>query len=245
MKKQILLTPAEGKRLISKALTNDARILDAAREHTLVLSCGTTNAYIAEELFRILHLGPFDKNSYYSGVFMGPDLVPHSTQHDIVIREGKLLRDHDLYSIQPELGPSDLILKGANSLYLPGKEAGVMIGNSAFGKLSAICIAVYGRRVRLILPVGLEKRVDHPIRTLEAFVNDPENSGLRLAYAPGTPYTELDALESTGVRALLLGGGGVGGYEGCVVVGIEGEPEAMERADALLLSVKGESHFGS
>ena len=244
MKKQILLTPSEGKRLIAKALASDSRVLTAAKEHTLVLGCGTTNGYIADELFPALGLGAFDKNKYYSGVFMGPELKSTPTHHDIVIRKGALLPEHDLYTIQPELESCDLILKGANTLYLQGKEAGVMIGNTAFGKLSAICIAVYGRRVQLILPVGLEKRVDRPIRELEAFVNDPENSGLRLAYAPGAPYTELDALKSTGVRAVLLGGGGVGGYEGSVILGLEGAPEAFEKAEALLAAVKGEPRFG-
>ena len=44
------LTPAEGKRLIGKAIAAMDVVQDALREGTIVVATSTTNAYVMEEL---------------------------------------------------------------------------------------------------------------------------------------------------------------------------------------------------
>ena len=244
MKKQIYLTPAAGKRLIAKALANNEKILRIAREHTLVITSGTTDAYVGDEIFKALGLPDFDMTTLYAGVFMGPDGIKKASHRDLVIRKGEYLPEYDIAKIAPELTKEDMILKGGNALYLRDRQVGVSIGNPEFGKLAPICAAVYGKRVQLLMPIGLEKRIECPVTVAERFVNDPENTGLRLAYAPGEPYTELDVFEDMGLHAMLLSAGGVGGYEGGVIIGLEGPEEAMKRADELVSAVKDEPRYG-
>jgi len=48
---EVSLTPAEGKRLIAKAIAHMDLIQAAKEEGILVIATGTTNAYVVEELF--------------------------------------------------------------------------------------------------------------------------------------------------------------------------------------------------
>lgn len=53
--KQFLITPAAGKRLITRALTSSEIIIDALITKTLVIVAGTTNGYVAEEILSSIH----------------------------------------------------------------------------------------------------------------------------------------------------------------------------------------------
>ena len=86
--------------------------------------------------------------------------------------------------------------------------------------------AVIGRRVRLIVPVGLEKRVAGDLDELTALINAPGAHGPRLLSLPGEVVTELEALALlTGASAQLVAGGGVCGAEGSVWLAFSGDPE--------------------
>ena len=104
--------------------------------------------------------------------------------------------------------------------------------------------ASIGRRVGLILPVGLEKRISGDLTTLAAKVNSPGSPGLRLMPVPGQIFTELDALNLlTGASAELIASGGVCGAEGAYWLLISGTPEQEERAEKLLTSIAAEPGF--
>ncbi|NIU84879.1 MAG: hypothetical protein GWN64_15745, partial [Candidatus Thorarchaeota archaeon] len=45
---QFTLTPAEGKRLIGKAVANMAIVQDAIKEGTVIIATSTTSAYVLE-----------------------------------------------------------------------------------------------------------------------------------------------------------------------------------------------------
>lgn len=245
MKKQYFLTVSEGKRLIARVLSKDERILNAAKEHTLVILTGTTNGYVAEEVLKELDLPEVNRYSFFRGIYKGPmakDL--QGAEEEVIIRRGERIYGKTIYDIEPELKEGDVILKGANAVYLKDRQAGVVIGNSAYGTLSPISLAHFGRRVAVICPVGLEKRVEQPITELMKFVNAPDCSGTRFALSPGEPFTEIDALETTGVKVCLIASGGVAGFEGSVLLGAEGTEEAIKKADELIRSVKGEKIFG-
>ncbi|MCW4053637.1 MAG: hypothetical protein NWE84_01785, partial [Candidatus Bathyarchaeota archaeon] len=52
--KQFLVTPSAGKRLIAKALATHAAVSNALKNGTIVIVAGTTNGYVAEEIFKTL-----------------------------------------------------------------------------------------------------------------------------------------------------------------------------------------------
>jgi len=137
---------------------------------------------------------------------------------DLLIDHGRVFFDSDLPGTCQMLGKGDIIFKGANAVHLATGTAAVLIGNTiAGGTLHDASGAVYARRAKLILPVGVEKRVERPVAELESLVNDPESDGLRLTAAPGEPFTELDAIRLlTGCEAEIIASGGVNGAEGCI-----------------------------
>jgi len=104
--------------------------------------------------------------------------------------------------------------------------------------------AVVGRRVRLILPVGLEKRIHGDIQTLARKINAPGVSGPRFFPVPGEIFTELDAIESlTGATAELVAGGGVCGAEGSVWLTAGGDDKQHDAAMDLINSAASEPPF--
>ena len=51
MKRQVVLTVAESKRLIAKGVAALPEVMQAMEERTVVVATGTTNAYVLEELW--------------------------------------------------------------------------------------------------------------------------------------------------------------------------------------------------
>ena len=142
------------------------------------------------------------------------------------------------------LGAGDVILKGANAIYTPTGETGVLIGHPQGGTAMPIISAVIGRRAGLIVPIGLEKRVDMPIAQLAAISNAADAEGPRLCPLPGKAFTELDALRAlTGAEAVLLAAGGVMGAEGCVYLAASGTPEQMDAVRALERELRAEARM--
>jgi hypothetical protein len=120
----------------------------------------------------------------------------------------------------------------------------VLIGDPKGGTAAMALQAVIGRRVRLIVPVGLEKRVSDDLDELAALSNAPGAHGPRLFPLPGEVVTELEALALlTGASARLVAGGGVCGAEGSVWLAVSGSPEQVAAAQELLKQVAGEAPF--
>lgn len=215
---QFFLTPAAGKRLIAKGIAARVEVRAALYSGTVALIAGTTNGYVAEELLTaVSQRTGFDRRTFYRGIIKpgsAAAAVPPRAE-DIILVNGVWQRGKTIFDVAEGLGAGDIILKGANAVYLPGRQAAVLIGNPAGGTLAPISAAVVGRRARLILPVGVEKRVDTPLDRLSALCCSPETEGLRLWCAPGEPFTELDAIRQlSGAEACIFAGGGVCGDEG-------------------------------
>lgn len=228
---QISLTPAAGKRLIALALANQKELLDAAKERCLVIVAGTTNTYIAKEILEAIGEKGFTGKHFFRGIVSGqpvPSDLPEM-DGDVVIEKGKWIHGKTIQEVAPSLKTGDIILKGANAVDLKTGEAAVLIGHPAGGTLAGIFEAAIGRRVQVIVPVGVEKRVDGPVSILCRQCNDPEVSGVRLAPAPGKAYTEIDAIcDLTGAKAYLIAAGGICGYEGCAWFQCTGTDEQLE-----------------
>lgn len=237
-----VLTVAAGKRLIARGIVRDPAVQQAIERHRLVVIAGTTNGYIMEEIFQ-----EFDRNGFWRGATTAPGraLPAGKRVFDCVVTKDGVDTSRDIFAIAPELGAGDVILKGANAVHLASGEAGVLIGSNICGTIGACTPAVVGRRVRLILPVGVEKRVEEPISALAMAANAPDCTGPRLFCAPGRAYTELDAFSAlTGAQARILASGGVAGAEGAVYFLCESTKEQLDACASLVASVQKEPPLG-
>ena len=242
--KQFVITPSMGKRLIARALCEHPAVLDALQGATLAIVAGSTNGYVAEELLkRIGQAEGFSRQGFRRGLVTPPgaEAPAGKLDGDVVIRNGAWQRGKTIFDVVGDLAAGDVVLKGANAIDLRRGHAGCYIGHPQGGTIGAILPAVIGRRVRLIVPAGLEKRISADIADIAADLNDPETEGPRMVQLPGELFTELDAIALlTGAAARLLAGGGIYGAEGCVWVGVRGSQEQMQTAAELIHSIQDE-----
>jgi hypothetical protein len=253
--KQFALTPAAGKRLIAKALAVHPVIQAALKTGTLLIVAGTTNGYVAEEILAGIKSGAdFSRRRFFRGITLPPGhattdagRLPEESEFpgDVVLEKGIWNKGKTIFDVIDGLKEGDVILKGANALDLDRKRAAILIGHPKAGTIGVALQAVVGRRVRLILPVGLEKRIAGDLDLLAARSNAPGASGPRLLPVPGGQvFTEIDAVESlTGAACDLVAAGGVCGAEGSVWLAVRGAKEQVARAEDLLRSVASEPPF--
>lgn len=252
--RQFSLTPAAGKRLIGKAIAKHPEVLAALKGGTVVVIAGTTNGYAAEELLTTIgQAQDFRKDRFFRGIILPPSRPTAGSGRlkdesgfpgDVVIKDGIWLKGKTIFDVAHELKENDVILKGANAVNLESRRAAVLIGDPQAGTIGASLPAYYGRRVRLIVPVGLEKRISGNLDDLAAQINEPGAHGPRLLPMPGEIFTELDAIALlTGAKAQLIAAGGVAGAEGSVWLGVSGKATEEGGAAALIQSVLGEPAF--
>jgi len=252
---QSMLTPAAGKRLIGKGMAAHPAVKAALKHGTIVVVAGTTNGYVAEEILTSIgQLGNFSRQRYFRGLTLPPThrtteqgRLPDESgfKGDVIIRDGRLIEGKTVDEIANDLKEGDLIVKGANALDVVNRRAAVLVGNPTGGTIMVAIRAAIGKRVRLIMPVGLEKRVPGDLNSLATKINSPGSKGLRLFPAPGEVFNEIDALAVlAGVTAEMVAAGGVGGAEGCIWLGVSGSPEAEQKAEEILKSVAAEAPFG-
>ena len=253
MIRQYPLTPAAGKRLIAKALKVHPLVTQALRGGRLVIVAGTTNGYVAEEILNQLGQAVgFSRQHFFRGLTVAPASItraggiPGNTGFtgDIVITKGVWKRAETIFEVVGQMDENDLIVKGANALDMVHGHAASFVDHPDSGAIGAILPAVLGRRVRLLLPVGLEKRVGGDIMELARNLATQDAKGVRLCPLPGEVFTEIDAIFlCTGARAELIGAGGVGGAEGCVWLAIEGSGDQLAQVETLMRTVHAEPAF--
>jgi hypothetical protein len=241
--KQSCITTAMGKRLIGKAMVQQPDVQRVLKGGTLVIVAGTTNGYVAEEILRELGQEEgFSREGFRRGMVvpMGVPVPKYDFPGDVVIRDGVWQKGQTIFDVADDLKPGDVVLKGGNAFDAWG-QAAVFVGHPQGGTVLAAAAAVVGRRVRLIVPIGLEKRVFEDVNALAKQCNAADAEGPRLYPMPGEVFTELDAIGLlTGAEAWLIGGGGVYGAEGASWLGIDGEDEEVRAAVELIQSVANE-----
>lgn len=252
--KQFTVTPSAGKRLIAKALAEHAAVSNALKNRTVVIVAGTTNGYVAEEILKTLGLETdFSRKRFFRGITLPPGVTVTSEGRladesefpgDVVITKGVWRKGKTIMDVADELKEGDVILKGANAVDLQRKQAAILIGHPKAGTIAVALQAVLGRRVRLIIPVGLEKRVNGDLFCLAEKVNLPGANGFRLFPVPGQVLTEIEAVQLlTGATAELIAAGGVCGAEGSCWLAISGSKEQEAAAEKLMASVASEPAF--
>ena len=241
--KQFCVTPAMGKRLIGKGMVVHPAVKAALAQGTLAIIAGTTNGYVAEEILRSLGQAEgFSRAGYRRGITVAPGASAPQTSFpgDVVIRNGEWLKGMQIGEVADDLRSGDVVLKGGNAFDGRG-QAAVQIGSTIGGTAMFAVSAAIGRRVQLIIPVGLEKRVLEDVNVLAAYCNAPGAEGPRLFPLPGAIFTEVDAIKQlTGAEARLIAAGGSYGAEGAAWLGIDGSEAQIEAAAHLIESIADE-----
>jgi len=245
MRTEVLLTVAESKRLIAKGIAKHPAVQSALRGGIVAVAKGTTDAYVAEELLG----APIEKHRYVLGAVQpaGAKTRTSGDLPDVVLKEGERLDGATAKEIIRQMGPGDVFIKGANALNYASKVAGILVGDPTGGTIGATIGCMIARRIRYIVPVGLEKNIATDIHAVHSLLGDVEESkGFIPTMWPvnGEVFTELEAFEIlTGVRGAQTSAGGVGGAEGSVRLLLWGSAEEIESAARLIEDIQGEPPF--
>jgi len=251
---QVMLTVSACKRLIARGMVRHPEIQRAISGHTLVIVAGTTNGYIAEEILKYLgYEEVFPRQRFFRGMTVPPwcslnemGRLPDESKFpgDVVIVKGNWERGKTIFDVISHLNQNDIVLKGANALDVKNRRAGIFVAHPQGGTIGTIIPAVIGRRVRLIIPVGLEKRIYGNLDDIAIKINTAHGNGPRFFPVPGEVFTEIDAIKLlTGADAELIGGGGVNGAEGALWFAITGTEEQEHRAHELICDIQNEPLF--
>lgn len=248
----VVLTVADGKRLIGKAVARMPLVKKALRDGMVIITRGTTNTYVAEEILgkKIAH-----------GVFVTGRILPTKNARtlprvprskrmsEIVIVKGKVVSDLPYAEAVKRLKAGDVVIKGANLLDYPNKTAGVMIGAPNSGTIGACYPYIIAKRAHLVIPVGLEKQGSSPLIEVQRKMRQPIRSvSPRRVYSmfmvTGTIVTEIEALKILGdVDAFQCAAGGIGGAQGSSWLVWRGPKAKVENALKIARSVQGEPPF--
>ncbi|MCW4013025.1 MAG: hypothetical protein NWF07_08545 [Candidatus Bathyarchaeota archaeon] len=246
MKVQLTLTPAEGKRLIAKAVANMENVQYAHKNGTLIIATSTTNGYVVEELIG----EEINKGMFTAGVVTkegGQITVPDGRYDHYVFVEGELHKcsSPELVPYLAKMGPDDVFIKGANAID-PFGAAGVLLHGGGGGTVGTAWGHVTRNGIQCIIPAGLEKLV--PVSLTDVTVRIGANVFDKAMGWPcgmmviqGQVITEIEAFQILfGVEAVPIAGGGIDGGEGSKMFLLEGPNENAEAAYEYVVSIKGE-----
>ena len=239
----INLTVAEGKRLIAKGIANHPQVKERMKKGTIVITTGSTNTYVAEELinltdprgsFVIGYVTPKGKGSVNAGM----DLTP-----DIVIIDGKRV-DMKYEEALKKATPEDIVFKGGNMLNYEKKQAAVCIGSENGGPAGL----VRETYAHLIIPIGLEKETFGDLYAYEKLLENkpPRSSAPRVWVHPEKSeiFTEIEAIKvMADVNIIPFASGGLAGREGGISLAVYGSKEEVQKALDFVATVQGEAPF--
>ncbi len=220
---QITLTPSESKRIIAMGVRNLPVIQQALKKGIILITLGSTNAYVAEELTG----KKIDHARYGAGYIDGTtSVVPLDRRlPEIVLSNGKEVKNEGIIK---EMGANDVLIRGANAID-PFGVAGVMMANPQGGSTGSSIGAVMARGINLVIPVGLEKSIPYSVTEISKRIGIQrcgKTTGLPVGMMPlcGTVITEVAALTLLGAEDVFpIGAGGINGGEGSVSLCVTGE----------------------
>lgn len=244
MKAAVVLTPPMSKRLIARGISRDPDVCQALERGRILITLGTTNAYVAEELTgrpiaREMFAAGFIDSRWNINDKLG------SPPADASLGHGEILIDHGTaFSPPPDPGalvdtlgrvPGDLIIKGGNALD-PFGNVGVLMGHPGGGTVGKYYTLALARGIPVIIPISLAKMISGSVLDLAPEMGQTALDrvmGLPCGLAPisGTVITEIEAVELLyGIEAYHVASGGVGQGIGSVSLLLKGEQRAVEKA---------------
>jgi len=246
MKAQVTLTPAEGKRLIAKAISCMDSVQKAYREGTLIIATSTTTAYVAEELMG----KEINKGMFTAGVVTkeGASITKADGRYKHYVFEKGALKECTTPELVPYLarmGPDDVMIKGANAID-PFGAAGILLAGSGGGTIGTAWGHLIRNGAQLIIAAGLEKLVPGPLDGVAPMMGTEaidKAMGWKcgMMVVQGQIITEMEAMKLLfGVDVIPVAGGGIDGAEGCKIFLLGGPDENVELAYEALSEIKGE-----
>jgi len=243
---EIVLLPAESKRLIGKAVAGMNSVRQAKEKGILVICRGSTSSYVAEELMNT----EINKGGYTAGYIGCKGLsVNPKIPAEIIFVNGQMRKDIGLTDIVKDLKRGDVVVKGANAIGPDGIAAN-LIGRqnekTTGGTVGLFEVLAMARGVEVVIPVGLEKHIPVSVlvgaRKLSSGKVD-HSYGMPCGLVPifGTTVTEVEAMKSMAdVEIIPISAGGIGGAEGCIVFLIEGEEVEVRKILGVIEDIRGE-----
>ena len=242
MKACVVLNENMSKRLIAKGVAATPLVKNALAKGTVVITLGTTNAIVAEEI-----LGrTIDRGAFAAGFIDDRWNINARVGEvgEIVLREGKEVTV-DSQELLDSLGAGDLIIKGGNAID-PWGVVGVLTGAVNGGTVGRYLPLALARGVDVVIPIGLAKTIHSSITDLARELGSGKIDrcmGIPCGIFPlvGRVITEIDTLETLfPVEVTQVANGGVGRGVGSVSLLITGEKAAVEKAFDLVSSLQGE-----
>jgi len=254
-----ILTVAESKRLIGKAVAQMPIVKNALANGMIIVIKGTTNAYVAEELTG----QKADHAAFVTGRIepeKGTKNLPRvKPVNHLILEKGKVV-DIPLAEAAKKLKAGDVVIKGANALDYKNKIAAVNILDPAGGTTGITMPFIVARKVHLVIPVGLEKLVAGDVVDLTLKMRDPVESLPAPSKRSSTLFpghilpsmwlltgeivTELEAINIlTGATAFQSSAGGISGAEGSCWIVFRGTRDQVKKAMDLVNAIQGEPAY--
>lgn len=254
-----ILTVAESKRLIAKAVAQMPIVKNALANGMVIIIKGTTNAYVAEEI-----TGQKADHAAFVTGRIEPEkavkrLPPTKPVNHVILEKGKVI-DIPLPEAAKKLKPGDVVMKGANALDYKNKMAAINILDPSGGTTGITMPFIVARKAHLVIPVGLEKLIAGDAAEMTLKMREPMESlavpaGRGASPFPGSTIpsmwlvtgeivTELEAIKIlTGATAFQSSAGGISGAEGGVWIVFRGTREQVSNALKLIQSIQGEPPY--
>lgn len=242
MKASVVLGAGAAKRMIAKGVAVLPVVKNALKKGTIVITLGTTNAIIAQEILeRAIDRGAFAAGFIDDRFNINERL---GEMDEIVIRNGEEI-EIDRQELLDSLTAGDVIIKGGNAID-PWGDVGVLMASRTAGTVGRYYSIALARGVEVVIPISLQKAIHTPIDELARQMG----SG-RIDLCTGTPcgmhpivghvITEIDALERLfPVQVSQIAGGGVGSGAGSVSLLITGHESPVRAAFDLVQSLSDE-----
>ncbi|MGE5398187.1 MAG: hypothetical protein ACM3MK_11730 [Chitinophagales bacterium] len=228
------LRPSSAKRLIARGISQMPEVVRAMSEGRIIITGGTTNGFVAEELGIEIH----EKGAFTAGVVT--DGLPCMTDAEkmetfpICLDKGKAVNTPWLEFLAG-FNKNDVFIKGANAID-PDGNAGILLGNPLGGTIGASIGMLTALGCHLIVPVGYEKLIPSCKKAAETMglLLVDKSLGMRMGFmqlSTAQVVTEVEALQTLcGVQATVVGAGGIGGMEGATVLAVQGDESKVEQA---------------
>lgn len=240
------LTVSESKRLIAKGISANKEVLERLQNGMVIITLGTTNTYIAEELVGL----QAPRGSFVTGRIYptGKEDFAKELERcpEIVLVDGKI-SDLSYAEALVRMDEKDIVLKGANMLNYAKRQAAVCVGAPDGGTVAKLRKYTDQGKGRWIVPIGLEKETTQDLFEMQRLVNESPcraKGTVRLNATQGNVYTEIEAIkEFADIDVFVTAKGGIDGAEGGVSLLLCGTMEEVEKASNVIEQVIGEPEF--
>jgi len=258
---QVVLTPTEAKRLLSKAVLGMDEVKRALDKSILIVHPSSTTVFMMEELgFKYSptseygvwicgHISPkglCGPRVVYKMISETPEWKAVKYPYDFIVRKGKPVpfgEESALGPILEEIDSDGVYVKGVNAIDPKGKVGVLLMDRSGGGSIGLIVKKQKQKNFRMIIPVGMEKRITIPLeKAMKAAMAAKRAQGIPCSIweLHGKIITEVEAFRQLcDVEAIPISAGGVCGAEGCIVWALEGEEKNVDKAYRLCGEIHG------